>query len=88
MRRAWVTKGLAAIAPTFRFGPVLVDPEQIRMPLATDVAGGWVWDYRADAVAWKEGAVTNATDDALLGGDPPEASEGWLKLLPRTTTTG
>jgi hypothetical protein len=82
MRRAWVNAGLAAIAPTFRFGPVLVDPKQVRMPLATDLSGTWVWDHRADAVAWKEDAVTNATDDALLGADPPTGSEGWLKLLP------
>jgi hypothetical protein len=82
MRRTWVTAALAAIAPTFRFGPVLVDPKQIRMPLATDIGGTWVWDYRADAAAWKEDAVTNATQNALLGSDPPDASEGWLKLLP------
>lgn len=80
MRRSWVSAGLAAIAPTFRFGPVLVDPKQIRMPLATDLDGTWVWDYRADAVAWNEKPVTNATDDALLGADPPGAFEGWLKL--------
>jgi hypothetical protein len=88
MRRTWVTSGLAAIAPTFRFGPVLVDPKQIRMPLATDLSGTWVWDSRADAVAWQEGAVTNATDDALLGGDPPQASEGWLKLVPPPPAAG
>jgi len=82
MRRDWINSGLAAIAPTFRFGPVLVDPKQIRMPLATDIGGTWVWDYRADAVAWKEDAVTNATDNALLGADPATGSEGWLKLKP------
>ena len=87
MRRAWVTSGLAAIAPTFSFGPVLVDPNQVRMPLATDLGGTWVWDYRADAVDWREGAVTNATDDALLGNDPPTASEGWLKLNPQKQAT-
>jgi hypothetical protein len=82
MRRGWVNDGLAAIAPTFRFGPVLVDPKQIRMPLATDIAGSWVWDYRADAVTWDQDPVVNATDGALLGADPPTGSEGWLKLLP------
>lgn len=82
MRRTWVNTGLAAIAPTFRFGPVLVDPTTIRMPIATDINGTWVWDYRSDAVAWKENPVTNATDNALLGTDPPEAMEGWLKLRP------
>ncbi len=82
MRRSWVQAGLAAIAPTFRFGPVLVDPQHIRMPLATDLKGNWVWDYRSDAATWKEEQATNATDDALLGIDPPTAIEGWLKLMP------
>jgi hypothetical protein len=31
--------------------------------------------------------VTNATDDALLGADPPGAAEGWLKLLPPKQAT-
>jgi hypothetical protein len=83
MRREWVNSGLAAIAPTFRFGPVLVDPKHIRMPLPTDLNGTWVWDYRSAAASWAEGAATNATDDALLGQDPPTASEGWLKLEPQ-----
>jgi hypothetical protein len=86
MRRTWVNAGLAAIAPTFSFGPVLVDPKTIRMPLATDINGTWVWDNRADAVAWAENPVTNATDNALLGSDPPTASEGWLKLVPPNPT--
>ena len=78
--------GLAKIAPTFRFGPVLVDPQQIRMPLAAELNGAWVWDYRADAVKWKEGNVTNATDNALLAPDPPAAMEGWLRLTPPKTS--
>jgi hypothetical protein len=82
MRRQWVTAGLAAIAPTFRFGPVLVDPNHIRMPIPTDMAGTWVWDYRSAATQWAENAATNATDDALLPQNPPSAMEGWLKLEP------
>ena len=81
-RRAWVQAGLAAIAPTFQFGPVLVDPQHIRMPLATDLSGTWVWDYRSDPVTWTEDPTVNATDDALLPVDPPTAIEGWLKLTP------
>jgi hypothetical protein len=53
------------------------------MPLPTDLNGTWVWDYRSAAASWAEGAATNATDDALLGQDPPTASEGWLKLEPQ-----
>jgi hypothetical protein len=87
-RREWVNDGLARLAPTFRFGPVLVDPQQIRMPLATDLNGSWVWDYRADAVQWKEGNVSNATDNALLAPDPPAAMEGWLRLEPPAPASG
>jgi hypothetical protein len=82
MRRQWVTAGLAAIAPTFRFGPVLVDPNHIRMPIPTDLGGTWVWDYRSAAAQWAENPATNATDNALLPQNPPTASEGWLKLKP------
>jgi hypothetical protein len=52
------------------------------MPLATDLNGTWVWDYRSDPVTWTEDPTVNATDDALLPVDPPTAIEGWLKLLP------
>jgi hypothetical protein len=87
MRREWVQAGLAAIAPTFRFGPVLVDPQHIRMPLATDLNGKWVWDARATATTWSENPATNATDNALLGSDPPTATEGWLRLNPPPAAT-
>jgi len=85
-RRAWVQAGLAAIAPTFRFGPVLLDPQHIRMPLATDLNGTWVWDYRSDTATWTEDPTVNATDNALLPADPPTAIEGWLKLKPPPAT--
>lgn len=88
MRREWVNAGLAAIAPTFRFGPVLVDPQHIRMPLAVDLNGTWVWDYRAAAATWAESPAANATDTALLSQNPITASEGWLKLNPPATTQG
>jgi hypothetical protein len=88
VRRDWVQAGLAAIAPTFSFGPVLVDPKHIRMPLATDLNGTWVWDYRADASTWTEDPAINATDNALLAQDPPTGIEGWLKLEPPSAKGG
>ena len=73
---------LRALAPTFRFGPVLVDPRRIRMPVPTDIRGTWSWAHRIDPATWAEAAVTNATQDAILNDDPPEAQEGWLRLSP------
>jgi hypothetical protein len=88
MRREWVKDALGRLAPTFRFGPVLVDPERIRMPVAHDINGTWSWDARSDVNTWTSSPVTHATQDALLDPDPPEGSEGWLRLSPRPTAGG
>jgi hypothetical protein len=82
LRREWVAAALARLSPTFRFGPVLVDPARIRMPIATDINGTWSWDYRSDANTWVQAPVTNATQDAILPADPPSGTEGWLRLTP------
>jgi hypothetical protein len=88
MRREWVTDALANIAPTFRFGPLLVDPKRIRMPIAREIKGTWSWDHRSHITSWVEDPVTNATGDALLPPDPARGTEGWLKLGPAQSNSG
>lgn len=82
LRREWIAPPLRKIAPTFRFGPVLRDPQQIRMPVAADLGGGWTWTHRADVDQWLEEDVVHATHEALLPPDPAVAQEGWLKMKP------
>ena len=82
MRRRWVTPGLARLAPTFRFGPVLVDPNGLRMPVARDVGGTWSWQSRADVGRWTSEPITNATGEAALSPGRVRATEGWLRLVP------
>jgi hypothetical protein len=82
MRRQWVADGLARIAPTFRFGPVLVDPKVIRMPVAADLPGAWTWNHRRDFSVWADDPVLNATGDALMTVAVAAAQEGWLTLHP------
>jgi hypothetical protein len=88
MRREWVAGALAKLSPTFRFGPVLVDPNHIRMPVPTERSGTWSWDHRADIVNWQEDPVTNATADAQLPPDPAQGTEGWLRLVPTPPPAG
>jgi hypothetical protein len=85
MRREWLVPAMGELAPTFRFGPVLVDPKQVRLPIATDIAGTWTWTHKADVASWVEEQVTNATQDARLADDPAQAEEGWLRLTPPPT---
>jgi hypothetical protein len=82
MRRSWMAPGLSRLAPVFRFGPVLVDPKLIRMPIAADIRGTWSWNHRADATTWAEDPIVNSTGDARIPPDPSEGQEGWLKLTP------
>jgi len=82
MRREWVAAALAKLAPTFRFGPVLVDPKRIRMPVASELHGTWTWCHRADVTTWAEDKVVNSLGDARLAPDPAQGQEGWLKMTP------
>lgn len=73
--------GLSKIAPSFRFGPVLVDSKTVRMPVPTELRGTWSWAHRIDPSTWANDPVVNATTDALLPDDPAVGSEGWLRLV-------
>jgi hypothetical protein len=82
MRRGWVAPGLARLAPLFRFGPVLLDPTNIRMPVASDIRGTWSWSHRQDASTWLDEPVVNSLGDGRLPTEPSEGQEGWLRLTP------
>jgi len=85
VRRNWVADALAKLSPTFRFGPLLVDPKRIRMPVSGDINGGsWSWDHRTDVTTWAEDHVVNSTGDARISADPAKGQEGWLRIVPKT----
>jgi hypothetical protein len=80
LMREHVANALAAMSMTFRVGPVLTDPETIRMPLPSEIPGKWTWVNRSGPTVWQEGAVVTATDDAKFGDEAAMFTEGWLKL--------
>jgi hypothetical protein len=82
LRREWIADALAKISPTFRFGPVLVDPKRLRMPIPNDVRGTWSWDHRSDITTWAEDKVVNDAGDAFITDNPANGQEGWLRLSP------
>ena len=80
LMREHVAPALEALSFTFRVGPVLVDPETLRMPLPSEIAGGWSWVRRVNVTTWQEDPVVKASQDALLPDAPALLTEGWLKL--------
>ena len=80
LQRDWAAEALQRIAPSFRIGPVLVDPATIRMPAPS---GGGVkpsWAHRDTPTTWRDDPIAAASAEALLPDTPSEVQEGWIRL--------
>ena len=72
---------LSRIAPTFKVGPVLVDPTSVRMPI-DDAKPNliWKWVHRESPSEWKESEIKDSDSLAGLPSGKMTAYEGWIKL--------
>ncbi len=78
----FVKESLSRMDVTFRTGPILTDPQSVRMPLPAGALGRWSWLQRSGVTMWpKDPAPIGSTDTvARLTGEPLRVREGWLKL--------
>jgi hypothetical protein len=84
--RDWIAPALKRLMPTFRVGPVLVDPAAVRVPKTTGLPKDQVFTSRPDPASWRDALVTAATQDALLPTAPAVVREGYLRVtLPDTS---
>jgi hypothetical protein len=86
----WVAPGLAALMPSVRVGPLLVDPSEIRLPLVASLGDRQTFTRRTGPLTWRDDPIVAATQAALLPRLPHEAQEGWIRVLPEepTSSTG
>ena len=81
-----VASALKLLMPTFRVGPVLLDPSAVRVPKTTGLPKQQVFTARPDPATWHDDPIAAATQDALL---PPAAAvvrEGYVRItLPEPT---
>ena len=87
LARDWVGRGLAAVAPSLRTGPVLVetdlDPEgQVRLPKVSVFGKDQNFLWRDTPATWRTDAILAATQTALLPDAPAELREGWIRVAP------
>jgi hypothetical protein len=76
-----VDAALSSMAATFRMGPLLLDPEHIRVPLPSAIGGKWSWIERSGVTFWREqGPLQPAGSEAALRASVPTLREGWLTL--------
>ena len=78
--RDWTADALARLAPSFRVGPVLVDPQTIRLPEPSAVGAHQQWTRRDGPLTWRDDPIVASTQDALL---PDAATESPGGLRPR-----
>lgn len=75
------TAAFAAMQLTFRTGPLLTNPTQLRMPLPADIRGRWSWVQRLNVTTWTDDPSIQR-DDAIarLAATATRLDEGWLQL--------
>jgi hypothetical protein len=87
LARNWVGPGLAAIAPSLRTGPVLVETDldeaaQVRLPKVSVFGKDQNFLWRDTPGTWRTDAILAATQTALLPDSPGELREGWIRVAP------
>lgn len=87
LARDWVGPGLAAIAPSLRTGPVLVETDladkgQVRLPKVSVFGKDQNFLWRDTPASWRHDAILAATQTALLPDTPAELREGWIRVAP------
>ncbi|AFE07205.1 hypothetical protein COCOR_06896 [Corallococcus coralloides DSM 2259] len=75
------TEALRKMEVTFRAGPLLTDPKQLRMPLPAEVRGQWSWVRREDITLWRDDeSIVEDDPVARIVQRPLSLNQGWLKL--------
>jgi hypothetical protein len=82
LSRDWIHDGLAAIAPSARVGPVLIDSDKVRLPLIASFGTEQLWTRRDSNFTWKNDPILAATQTALLPENPATVEEGYIRIAP------
>jgi hypothetical protein len=82
LAREWVAPGLARLSPSLRTGPVLIDPDQVRLPKPSVFGAEQVFTRRSSPEAWQDDPILAATQTALLPDEPSKVQDGYIRVLP------
>ncbi|MES2706270.1 MAG: hypothetical protein V4726_06645 [Verrucomicrobiota bacterium] len=76
-----VSTALANMQISFRTGPLLLPPDQIKMPMPSEINGDWAWMERESVTLWAPPAEPGPSDSVPGMADIPlRLREGWLVL--------
>ncbi len=76
-----VSTALSNLKASFRAGPLLLNPDAIKMPTPAEVKGKWSWMARETVTTWtEETTIQPYTPVATLNEAPLTLTEGWIIL--------
>lgn len=78
---AWITPGLKRVIPSVRVGPVLLDPEEVRLPKVSLLGERQQFTRRTGPITWRDDPIMSASQSALLPRMPHEFQEGWIRMI-------
>ncbi len=80
MAREWVSGPLQRLSPSFRVGPVLLDPTTVRLPKTSGLPQDQAFTARTDPQSWRDDPISAATQTALLPDTAPVLREGYVRV--------
>ncbi|NBE29635.1 hypothetical protein GVY41_01300 [Frigidibacter albus] len=86
--RDWVAPGLGRIAPSARIGPVIIDPDKVRLPKIAAFGANQTWTRRDGPLTWRDDPILSATQAALLPDGRVTLQEGYIRIAPADTEEG
>jgi hypothetical protein len=81
LARDWFAGALHALSPSVRIGPVLVDPDAVRLPMVTGLGDRQTFTRRDTPQTWRDDPIVAATQAAYLPDLPSTLQEGWIRVL-------
>jgi hypothetical protein len=88
LARDWVAPGLARLSPSLRTGPLLIDPDQVRLPKPSVLGAQQVFTRRTTPATWRDDPILAATQTALLPDGPSSVQDGYIRVMPTTDGAG
>jgi hypothetical protein len=88
LAREWIHPGLSVMAPSVRVGPVLLDPDKVRLPKVSSFPRDQIWTRRDTPFSWKNDPILAATQTALLPDLPSSVQEGYIRVAPDASPDG
>jgi hypothetical protein len=86
LARDWVAPGLARISPSLRTGPLLIDPDKVRLPKPSVFGANQIFTRRSTPATWRDDPILAATQTALLPDGPSSVQDGYIRVEPASDT--